>query len=185
MTVEEGQREVRTVFLGGFPGTLVTAVLWLASAAAATWATTRLGILILVLGGAFIFPMMQLVLRAMGRRASLPQGHPFNALAMQIAFMVPLCIPVVAGATLYRLEWFYPAFMIVVGAHYLPFCFLYGLSRFLVLGGILITAGILIGLYVPGKFALGGWLTGAVLFAFAMYAAARMKALDRPSEART
>ncbi len=36
-------------------------------------------------------------------------------------------LPLVAAATLYRLGWFYPAFMIVLGAHYFPFAFLYGL----------------------------------------------------------
>lgn len=39
-----------------------------------------------------------------------------NGLAVQIAFTVPFSLPLVAAATLYRLNWFYPAFMIGVGA---------------------------------------------------------------------
>jgi len=49
-----------------------------------------------------------------------------NALAMQVAFVLPLSLPLVFAATAYRQNWFYPAFMIALGSHYLPFIFLYG-----------------------------------------------------------
>jgi amino acid permease len=57
--------------------------------------------------------------------------------------------------------------MIVVGAHYLPFAFLYGMRQFLVLGALLIAAGLLIGLYVPSSFSLGAWIAAALIFIFA------------------
>lgn len=168
MNVEEAQREVRTIYMGGMIGQLVSGTLWLISAAASTWASPRAGILVLCLGGALIFPVTQLVLRAMGKPTSLPAGNPLRHLAMQIAFTVPLGIPIVLGATLYRLDWFYPAAMILVGAHYLPFVFLYGMRLFAVLCGLMVGGGILIGLYMHGPFALGGWLTGALLVVFAI-----------------
>ena len=77
---------------------------------------------VLVLLGIFIFPMTQLLLRLMRRPASLPKGHPMNALAMQVAFVLPLSLPLVFAAAAYRQNWFYPAFMIALGAHYLPLC---------------------------------------------------------------
>ena len=67
-------------------------------------------------------------------------------LAMQVAFTIPLNLPVVAAAALYRLNWFYPACMIVVGTHYLPFIFLYGMWQFGVLAAVLIGGGVTIGL---------------------------------------
>ena len=167
MQIAEAQREVRTVFLGGFVGQAVSSALWLVSAAAATWGAPRRGIVILAVGGAFIFPLTQAILRLMGRRASLSQDNPMGRLAMQVAFTVPLNLLVVAGATLYRLNWFYPACMIVVGSHYLPFVFLYGMWQFWILGGLLVTGGLVIGLYVPASFTLGGWVTGAILLIFA------------------
>jgi len=54
----------------------------------------------------------------------------------------------------------------VVGAHYLPFVFLYGMSHFAVLGGAMITAGLAIGLYVPGSYGLGGWVGASLLVLF-------------------
>jgi hypothetical protein len=167
MLVRDAQRDVRSVFLGGFAGQLVSGALWLLSAALGTWGSHRQAILVLVVGGVFIFPLTQLVLRAMRHAAALPAGHPFNALAMQVAFTLPLGLPLVGAAALHRIGWFYPAFMILLGAHYLPFVFLYGMRQFAVLCGLLVTLGLVLGLYLPGPFSLGGWLTGGILLVFA------------------
>ena len=167
MQIADAQRDVRVVFIGGFPGQLVSSLLWCASAATVTWYSFRAGVVVLVFGGMFIFLLAQLLLRAMGRPHSLPKGHPMNGLAMEIAFTVPLAIPLVLAAALHRHAWFYPAFMIVVGCHYLPFIFLYGMWQFGVLAALLIASGLLIGLYLPTALALGGWLTAALLLVFA------------------
>jgi hypothetical protein len=163
----DAQRDVRSVFLGGFTGQLVSSLVWLLSAVFATWQSPKSAIIALFIGGFFIFPLTQLLLRLTGRPASLPKGHPMNALAMQIAFMLPLNLPLVAAASLYRLNWFYPAFMIALGTHYLPFVFLYGMPQFGVLAALRIGAGLTIGLYMPSVFSLGAWLTAVVLLLFA------------------
>lgn len=167
MDIAHAQRDVRTVFLGGFAGQLVSGVIWFASAAAATWGSPKLGILVLLVGGFFIFPLTQLVLKLMRRPATLPKHHPMNALGMQVAFIVPFTVPVVLAATLHRLNWFYPACMVIVGAHYLPFIFMYGMWQFGVLAAALIAVGWGLGFYTPSAFSAGGWLTAAVLVVFA------------------
>lgn len=167
MDVADAQREVRSVFIGGFPGQIVSGGLWLLSAGLGSWVSPSRGIVCLVLGGMFIFPLTQLILHLMRRPASLSRGNPMGQLAMQVAFTIPLTLPVVAGATLYRLNWFYPACMLVVGSHYLPFVFLYGMWQFAVLAGVLIGGGLVIGLYFGNSFTLGGWFTGVVLLLFA------------------
>jgi hypothetical protein len=118
-----------------------------------------------VVGGAFIFPLTQLLLRGMGRRASLDPANPLAGLAMQIAFTIPLSLPLIGAATIHRLDWFYPAFLIVVGAHYLPFMFLYGMWTFALLAAAMIGGGTWIGLTMLGPFSFGGWFGGAVILA--------------------
>jgi Family of unknown function (DUF7010) len=167
VNVAAAQQEVRSTYLGGFVGQLVSGAIWVASAAATTWVSPRAGILTLVIGGMFIFPMTQLLLRVSGRPASLSSGNPLRELAMEIAFLVPLLLPLVGAATLHKTAWFYPSMMVVVGAHYLPFSFLYGMREFIPLSGLLLVAGLLIGVYAPAMAVWGGWLTGASLFAFA------------------
>jgi hypothetical protein len=119
----EAQSAVRTVFVGGFWGQLVSSALWLASAALGTWVSPRPAIFELVLGGIFIFPVTQLMLRLTGRPASLANRNPLGNLAMQIAFTLPLSMLLLVPVTVFRLNWFYPALMILVGAHYLPSLF--------------------------------------------------------------
>ena len=126
MTVAETQREVQFVFLGGAVGQLVSGAIWLFSAALGTWVAVRQAILTIVIGGMFIFPLTQLLLRTLRRPWSLSPGNPLLPLAIQIAFTVPLTLPVVAGAALHNIDWFYPGCAVIVGAHYLPFTFLYG-----------------------------------------------------------
>jgi hypothetical protein len=58
MTVSEAQREMREVFRNGSVGQFVSGMLWLTSAAAATWGTQRTGILIIV--GAHHLPFVTL-----------------------------------------------------------------------------------------------------------------------------
>ncbi len=167
MLVAEAQRQMRQTYRGGLPGQLVSGGLWLASAAAATWGSHTLAVVVLALGGCFIFPLTMLALRLAGRPATTPKGNPLNALAMQVAFTVPLALPVVLALARRAPEWFYPATMIVVGAHYLPFVFLYGMWQWAALAAVLLGAGLVLGAYVPLGFAAGGWFTGAALVAFA------------------
>jgi hypothetical protein len=182
MLVADAQREVRLTFLGGFPGQMVSGVLWLLSASLGAAGRIRLAMLVLAVGGAFIFPLTMLLLRAMGRRASLSAANPFGGLAMQIAFTIPASLPLVGAATLHHQEWFYPAFMVVVGAHYLPFVFLYGMWSFAVLAALLIGSGVRIGLTMPAGFSTGGWLTGALLLLFAFVGLAIARREERKRE---
>ena len=90
MQVKDAQREVRTVYVGGVWGQLVSATLWLLSAALATWVSPRAAIIELVVCGFFIFPLTQLLLKLSGGPASLKKENPLGHLAMQIAFTLPL-----------------------------------------------------------------------------------------------
>ena len=90
MLVEDAQKEVRTVYAGGFFGQLVSGAIWLVSAGLATWASPRAAILEMVGCGFFIFPLTQLLLRLAGRRASLCRENPLRNLAIQLAFGLSL-----------------------------------------------------------------------------------------------
>ena len=168
MRVVDAQREIRRAYMGGFMGQLVSGLLWLASAVVGTWGSPRSAIVLIVIGGVFIFPLTRLGLALIGHRVAVTPGNPLNGLAMQVAFVLPLSLPVVGAAALYRLDWFYPAFMIILGAHYLPFVFLYGMRVFAVLSALLVSAGIVLALYVPLFFAAGAWLTSGLLLVFAV-----------------
>jgi len=167
MDIQDAQREVRSVYVGGFWGQLVSSIIWLVSAALGTWVSPKASILTIVIGGFFIFPLTQLLLRLSGRRASVSIGNPFNSLGMQVAFVLPFSMLLLVPVGQFRLNWFFPALMILLGAHYLPFASLYGMRIFLFLAGILIAMGVVIALYFAETFSLGAWVAGLTLFVLA------------------
>ncbi len=167
MHIADAQRQVREVYAGGFHGQLVSAAVWLLAATISVLISHGAGIVALLLGGVTILPITTLLLRLGGGQAALPKGHPMAALAVQIAFTVPLGLLVAVAAAGYREEWFFPASMIIVGAHYLPFTFLYGTVLFAVLGGLMCFGGVALALWLPNAFSTGGWATGVLLLVFA------------------
>lgn len=182
MTIHDSQREMRSAFLGGFAGQLVAGLIWLVAAALATWLSPLAGMAALFFGSMGIFPLTQGVVRLLGRPGKVSPENGLWALGSQVAFTVPLNFLLVGAATLYRAEWFFPAAMVVIGSHYLPFITLYGMKMFGVLAAILVVAGAGLALYGPPIFNLGGWLTGLTLIAFAF--AGRYLVLREESQLR-
>lgn len=167
MNIADAQRELRVRYAGGLYGQLVSAVLWLVSAGLATWGTPRAAITTLVVGGFFIFPATEGLLRLAGTPRALSPANSLPSLGMQVAFVLPLSMPLLVAVGNYRLNWFYPAMMILVGAHYVPFVFLYGMRMFAALAAVLLGGGVLIALHVAESFSVGAWCTGVVLLVFA------------------
>jgi hypothetical protein len=167
MLIKEAQREMRSAFLGGFAGQLIAGIIWAISAAASTWVTPRLGMAVLFFVSMLLFPLTQFTLKLIGHPPILSKENTLNQLGMQIAFTVPIGFILVGAASLYRENWFYPASMVVVGAHYLPFIFLYGMPQFGILAAFLITSGAGIGLFGADIFSLGGWISAITLIIFA------------------
>jgi hypothetical protein len=167
MDILEAQREMRSAFLGGFAGQLVSGLIWLIAAAVGAWISPGVGMAALFFGSMGIFPLTQLGVRLLGRPGKVSPENRLWGLGPQSAFTVPINFLLVGAATLYRETWFFPAAMIVVGAHYLPFVTLYGMKMFGILAALLVIAGAGLGLYGPEVFSLGGWLAGVILIVFA------------------
>jgi len=167
MNLLDSQREMRSAFLGGFAGQLVSGVIWLIASLLSVLLRPTAGMAALFFGSMGIFPLTQLIVRLMGRPGKVSPENGLWKLGSQVAFTVPLNFLLVGAATLYRAEWFFPAAMIVVGSHYLPFITLYGMKLFGILAGLLVVCGAMLALYGPQIFSLGGWFTGVVLIVFA------------------
>lgn len=168
MKIEEAQHEFRSVFLGGAVGQFVTGLIWLLSAVLSTWVSRGVGIIALFAGGALIFPLTQLGLRLLGRTETVSPENPFNKYFFHSVIAFAATFVLVYAAMLFRTEWFYPAFMIAIGAHYLAFIMFYGMNQFGILAGILIAAGILFAMFLPDNFSAGGWFTGLLLVVYAI-----------------
>lgn len=167
MDIVDAQREVRFRFSGGFYGQAVAGLIWLASASFASWGSPQTAIWVLLVGGFFIFPITELLVRTVGTRSKLDRENLLPQLGMQVAFVLPSSMPLVLPVSLYQPNWFYPALMILLGAHYLPFVFLYGMRMFAVLAAFLLGGGVIIAMHLSSSFSIGAWYTGTLLLIFA------------------
>jgi hypothetical protein len=167
MNIVDAQRENRFRYSGGFYGQAVSGVIWLVSAGFASWSSPRTAITVLVIAGFFIFPITELLVRTVGSRLKLDRRNPLPQLGMQVAFVLPLSMPLLLPVSHYDLNWFYPALMILLGAHYLPFVFLYGMRMFAVLAAALWGGGFIIAMHLSSSFSIGAWYTGTILLIFA------------------
>jgi ribosomal protein S6 len=148
--VEAAQAQMRVIYRSGSVGAAVAGVVWLASALTTVFAGVGWGIVVMVGVGFAIYPLTQAALRMLGGPASVPRDNPLRELAVEVPLVGPLMIPLVGAATLYRAEWFYPAFMLAMGGHYLPFSFLYGMRAFVVLGAVMSIGGLVIAVWASG-----------------------------------
>lgn len=165
MTIAEAQADVRRIYRGGYSGTLVSAIVWAAANIIYFLVSPGAAMATLFFGGMLIFPLSVAILKVTTQAGVLPKGHPSIALAMQSAFTVPLGLLVAIALGAYAPELFFPASLIIVGAHYLVFVSLYGIRVFAVIAGALVLLGTLAIFTVPQLGPFSGWI-GAVVFAF-------------------
>ena len=166
MDISDAQREVRWRFHGGFYGQLVSGLLWLLSGCLAVAVGVKSAIIALVFGGFLIFPATESLVRLSGMK-QLSKANTLSSLGMQVALVLPFSMLLLVPVTSYRTNLFYPAMMILLGAHYIPFVFLYGMRLFAFLAAILIGGGVCIAMFGAHTFGTGAWSTGVVLVVIA------------------
>lgn len=168
MDIKSAQADVRHVYRNGFTGPLVSGILWMISAAIAQTVNMQTAVVVFFVAGMFLFPITSLILKLTTGTAQLPKGHPMAALGMQTAFTVPIGLLVAVVLSLSEPSLFFCAAMLIVGAHYLPFCFLYGMKTFIVLACTLILSAFILVYLIPSALFLSGWIGGGILIAFSL-----------------
>ncbi len=174
LTCVDAQADMRKAYLCGAPGVLVSGGVWLLAAAVALFASGRLAVWTLLIGGMFIFPLSLVLTRLLGHSGRHAPDNALGRLAGEGTFALVACIAVAFGLSLVRVEWFFAAMLLFIGGRYLTFQTLYGLRLYWLLGAVLCAAGLGVGLGRPP--AAVGACAGAVielLFAWRLFAAAR------------
>lgn len=144
MIIENAQQEMRHAYFGGAPGMLVSAAVWLAAGMVAMLDSPQRAVWALFAGGMLIHPLSIVVNKMLGRPGVHAKGNPLGGLAMATTFWMILCLPLAYAASLVRIEWFFPAMLLVIGGRYLTFSTLYGSRVYWICGAVLAVAGYLL-----------------------------------------
>jgi len=159
--------QLRKTYLGAAPHTLFTGLVWVASGFLAENLSKHQAIAFFIIAGTFVFPGGELVRKLLKAPNVMAKENKLPLLFMLLAFTIPLSYPLIYMACKTNVNFFFPAFSILVGAHYLPFIYGYGMKTFGIVAALLITNGILNGIIYPTDFSTSGYITGSILIAFA------------------
>lgn len=141
LTIEQAQSELRTAFVGGGPGMVISGLFWLAAGLVATNHGIGPAFYLLFVTGMLIFPLAALLCRFAFRRSNPDRANPIGRIALEstIAMIAGL---VVAWLLLpLRPEWVFPIAAIAVGTHFFAFRTAYGDSTYWLLGTLLTGLG--------------------------------------------
>jgi hypothetical protein len=114
-TLAAAQRDMRSAYLGGAPGVLVSGLVWAVAGCVATWISPERAVWALFAGGMFIHPVAVLCTRLLGRSGRHTPGNPLAGLAMATTFRMIMMLPLAYGVSLLRIDLFFPAMLLVIG----------------------------------------------------------------------
>jgi len=172
--IASAQADMRDGYLSGGAGILASALAWGAAAFAAFRFSSEQAVWVLFVGGIFIHPVGVIICRAMGARGNHQTGNPLGSLAIASTFWLIFSLPLAYVVALHRVEWFFPAMLLVIGGRYLVFASLFGMRHYWVLG--LVQAALALLLLGVKALPVAGALAGALVelaFGLAVLAAHR------------
>ena len=170
ITVADAQLDMRTAYYDGAPGVLSSGLVWLTAGMVALTLSADRAVWTLLIGGMFIHPSAVLLNKVLGRSGKHNPSNPLASLAMASTFWMILCLVLAYGVSRMRIEWFFPAVLLIIGGRYMTFATLYGMRIYWVCGATLALAAY--PLVVFGASPAIGALTGAgieVAFAGAVF----------------
>ena len=174
MNFSEAQQDMRRAYYDGATGVIVSATVWLIAALVAWQSAPRNAIGALLIGGMFIFPLSVALSKLLGRSGVHSKKNPLSPLATTGTLWMLLVIPLAYGVSLHKIEWFFPAMMLIIGGRYLTFAMLYGLRTYYFLGAVLSVAGItLVVLKAPMPMSAFSGAVVEYIFAFFIFLKAK------------
>ncbi|MFC4653890.1 DUF7010 family protein [Rheinheimera marina] len=164
------QQDMREGYQCGAPGVLASALVWTMAALVVLNTGASHGVWALLIGGIFIHPLGLLLAKLAGRKATHQKSNPLGPLALENTLWLMFSLPLAYGLSLYRLDWFFPAMLLLIGGRYLTFQTLYGLKLYWACGISLAIAAFVV--LATQANAVAGAVAGAVielLFAALLY----------------
>jgi hypothetical protein len=141
----KAQADMRHAFCSGAAGMLASSLAWLSAAIAVALASPQRAVWVLFIGGMLIHPAGVVICKLLGRPGNHAKGNPLGSLAWASTLWLIFSLPLAYGVSLLRIEWFFPAMLLVIGGRFLVFSTLFGMRIFWVCGLALAGTGWLLG----------------------------------------
>ncbi|MCB9236560.1 MAG: hypothetical protein M9954_16585 [Cyclobacteriaceae bacterium] len=158
--------EMRKTYWCAVPHTWYTSWVWLVSGLIGDMVSKPMAIVFFLVGCTLIFPIGEWIRKVLGGTGKASEGNTLPQLFVQLAFTIPMGYPLVYLACRANIHYFFPAFTVLVGAHYLPFVYGYGKKTFGLLAVLLVGTGTLCIFYLNQSFSISAYITAGWLALF-------------------
>ena len=138
------QSDMRLGYRSGGPGILASSIAWLCAGVVTLHVSPERGMWALFIGGMLIHPVSVLICKLLGSAGAHSKDNPLGSLAWASTIWLIFSLPLAYGVALYRIEWFFPAMLLVIGGRYLVFASLFGMPLYWRLGLSLAVAAYLL-----------------------------------------
>jgi hypothetical protein len=176
MKFSEAQKDMNLSYLGGSTGVFVSGFVWCVAAVVALLTTNKISMYTLFFGGMFIHPASLLLDKMLKRSGSHNPENPLGKLALESTAILFVGLFLAFFVANYKIEWFYPIMLMIIGVRYLVFNTLYGNKTYWVLGLILMASGMFC-ILLGSSFVLGAFIGGVteIVFSFVIFNQSRIK----------
>ena len=137
------QQDMRRGYIWGATGIMTSGLVWLSAGLVAYLHDPRTSIWVLFIGAGLIVPVSNLLDRLLGAPGKHSAGNQLSKLALETTVLMLMCLPLAYGLAHFRIEWFYPAVLMIIGGRYLTFATIYGTRLYWLLGALLGVGGYL------------------------------------------
>lgn len=174
--LKNAQQDMRVAYLHGYPGVVVSGMVWLISALVALYVSPDKAIWTMLVGGVFIHPVGMLLNKALGASGTHTPTNPLGNLALEGTIFMIMCLPLAYGLSFQKVEWFFQGMLLIIGGRYLHFATLYGSRLYWALGiGLGIAAYLLFTMHAPSHTTLLAGAAMEILFGLVMLTMIRRK----------
>ena len=176
-SIIDAQADMQQAYYRGAPGIITSATVWLIAAFTVLLMNSQSGIWALIFGGMLIFPISVLFCKVLGRTGGHKKDNPLGPLALEGTVWMLLGIAIAFALSIDKIEWFFPAMLLVIGGRYLTFSTLYGMKIYYLLGTSLVLAAC--ALVFANASVFSGALAGALIefaFGFIIFTTTKTKA---------
>ncbi len=164
----QAQADMRNAYFGGAAGMLASSIAWLCAAIATIQASPQQAVWVLFIGGMLIHPVGVMIAKLLGRSGNHAKDNPLGSLAWASTLWLIFSLPLAYAVSLLRVEWFFPAMLLVIGGRYLVFGTLFGMRVYWVCGLSLAGAAYLLAT-IKATPTLGAFAGSAIEAVFAVF----------------